>query len=146
MIAHLYGPIAGRHHDSFLLAESNLMPQLRRKFQGANNVCPLYGDPAYPIQQYIIPPYRGAAITPLQAQFNSRMSTVRECVEWSFGKVTQYFAFLDFKKNLKILLQPIAKYYIIGALFTNCHTCRYGSITTTFFDVQPPDIETYLSG
>lgn len=145
LIAHLYGPIAGRHHDAFLLAESNLVAQLRRKFP-APHVFTLYGDPAYPVQQYILAPYRGAVITPLQAQFNTSMSKVRESVEWEFGKVVQYFAFLDFRKNLKILLQPIAKYYIIGALFSNCHTCLYGSTTTSYFGVEPPELETYLRG
>lgn len=56
----------------------------------------------------------------------------------NFGKIVQYFAYLDFKKNQKILLQPIGKYCLVGALLTNCHTCLYGSITSTFFDLQPP--------
>jgi hypothetical protein len=38
------------------------------------------------------------------------------------------FAFLDFKKNLKVLLQPVAKYYIVASLLINCHTCLYGSV------------------
>lgn len=73
------------------------------------------------------------------------MSKLRESVEWGFGKIVQYFAFLDFSKNLKILLQPIGKYYVVGALFTNCHTCLYGSTTTSLFGVPPPGIEEYLS-
>lgn len=75
------------------------------------------------------------------------MSKVHESVEWGFGKIVQYFAFLDFSKNLKILLQPIGKYYVIGALFANCHTCLYGSTTTgtSLFGVPPPGIEEYLS-
>ena len=72
------------------------------------------------------------------------MSKVRVSVEWGFGKICQYFAFLDFKKNLKVLLQPVAKYYAVGALMTNCHTCLYGSLSSTFFEVNPPSLETYL--
>ncbi|XP_067040714.1 uncharacterized protein [Acropora muricata] len=144
LIAHLYGPIAGRHHDAFLLYESNLLPALRRKFPPPN-IFTLYGDTAYPIRQHILGPYRGAGLTPLQEQFNGNMSKLRESVEWGFGKIVQYFAFLDFSKNLKFLLQPIGKYYVIGTLFTNCHTCLYGSTTTSLFGVPPPGIEEYLS-
>jgi hypothetical protein len=80
-----------------------------------------------------------------QKEFNKNMSNVCVSVEWGFGKIAQYFAFLDFKENQKILLQPIAKYYLVGRLLTNCHTCLYGSQTSSYFDVQPPSLETYLS-
>jgi hypothetical protein len=72
------------------------------------------------------------------------MSKVRVWVEWAFGKLVQYFAFLDFKENLKILLQPIGKYYAVGVILTNCRTCIYGSVTSGFFHVAPPDIQRYL--
>ena len=73
---------------------------------------------------------------------NSKMSKLRVSVEWGFGKTCQLFAFLDFKKNLKILLQPIGKYYLVAAVLANCHTCLYGSQTSTFFGVDPPELET----
>ena len=53
--------------------------------------------------------------------------------------------YLDFCKNLKVLLQPVAKYYNVGALLTNCHTCLYGSVTSSFFDLEPPKLEEYLA-
>ena len=69
-----------------------------------------------------------------------------ESVEWAFGKVIQYFAFLDFRKNQKVLLQPIGKYYAVGVLLINCHSCLYGSVTASYFCIPPPDLHTYLSG
>lgn len=104
----------------------------------------LYGDPAYGLSRNILSPYRGMNLSPQENDFNKAMSSVRVSVEWTFGKLVQYFAFLDFKKNQKILLQPIGKYYLVGAILTNCHTCLYGSTTTTFFGIQPPSLETYL--
>ena len=77
--------------------------------------------------------------------FNKAMSSLRVSVEWTYGKLVQYFMYMDFIKNEKILLQPIGKYYLVDAILTNCHTCLYGSTTTTFFDVQLPSLETYLS-
>ena len=53
-------------------------------------------------------------------------------------KITSNFAILDFEKDNKTLLQPIEKYYIIGALPTNCHTCLYGSQTDMLFAHSPP--------
>ena len=84
-------------------------------------------------------------LTVEEQEFNRDMSAVRIAVEWSFGKIIQYFSYLDFRKHQKILLQPIGKYYLVGTLLTNCHTCLYGSQTTSYFGVEPPSLETYLS-
>ena len=44
------------------------------------------------------------------------MSEMRTSVEWVFGDILNYFAFLDFKKNLKIGPSSIGKRYITCAL------------------------------
>lgn len=73
------------------------------------------------------------------------MSDVRVSVECTFGKVSTEFAFLDFKKNLRLCLQPFAKYYVAGAgRLTNVHTCIYGSKTSTYFGLSAPSVEEYL--
>ena len=56
------------------------------------------------------------------------MRKLRISVEWGFGKINQYFGFLDFHENLRVLLQLVAKYYLVGTLLTNCHTYLYGSV------------------
>ncbi|GFR73961.1 protein ALP1-like [Elysia marginata] len=140
IIGHLFGPLSGRRHDSALLSESGLMPELQR-------VAPeyyIYGDQAYPLRRQLIAPFRGAVLTENQENFNHQMGKLRMCVEWSFGKIIQYFSFLDYKKNQKLFLQPVAKHYLVGGLLTNCHTCLYGSVTTSYFDCPPPSLEDYL--
>ena len=117
----------------------------QEKFRPPNTFV-LYGDPAYPLRQHLLTPYRGAMLTPAQELFNKKMSKVRESVEWALCKVIQYFAFLDFRKNQKVLLQPIVKYYAVGVLLINCHSCLYGSVTASYFCIPPPDLHTYLSG
>jgi hypothetical protein len=72
------------------------------------------------------------------------MSRVRVSVEWCFGKVVTIFPFVDFKKSLKVYLQPIGKIYRVAVLFTNMHTCLYGSVTMEFFGLEPPALEVYL--
>ena len=61
-------------------------------------------------------------------------------------KLSIFLHFLDFKKNQKILLQPVGKFYIVGALLTNCHTCLYSCQTSEYFGIDPPSLETYLEG
>lgn len=145
MIANLYGPMEGRRHDCALLKESGI----QEAFENANwldrDGAPfaIYGDPAYPVRDWVLAPFRNAQ-NPQEVLFNKCMSSVRECVEWQFGKLLRYFAFLDFRKNLKVFLQPVGKMYIIGAFLTNCHTCLYGSQTSNFFELDPPTIEDYL--
>ncbi|KAL1483721.1 hypothetical protein MTO96_032995 [Rhipicephalus appendiculatus] len=88
-----------------ILGESGLY----RKLQCLTRRCLycIYGDPAYPLRPLLIRPYGGATLTDTEEQqlFNEGMSTVRQAVEWGFGKVIAEFAFLDFEKKQKILLQ-----------------------------------------
>ena len=146
MIYHLFGPVEGKRHDAFMLAESGLLPQLERRMNKPNGEpYVIYGDPAYPVRRHILAPFRGARLTPDEECFNKDMSTVRTSVEWGYGKIVRYFAFLDFNKNLKVLLQPVGKMYVVGAILANCHTCLYRSQTGDFFDLDPPSLETYLN-
>lgn len=105
----------------------------------------LYGDPAYPLRPLLLKPYMGAKLTGAQQEFNKAMSSVRQCVEWGFGKVLSEFAFVDFKKNQKWMLQDLAKMYKASVILTNCHTCMYSSQTGMYFNLQPPCLEDYLS-
>ena len=144
IIGSQYGPVDGRRHDAFLLNEGNVTRDIEQKLMEADHVYYLYGDPAYPLQRHIIVPFKGHNLDRARSLCNKRMSRVRECVEWGFGKIITIFAFLEFKKNLKLQLQPVADYYKVGALLTNCHTCVYGSQTTDFFGVEAPRLEEYL--
>ena len=83
-------------------------------------------------------------MTDEQVLFNHSMSKVRECVEWGFGKVVAIFAFVDFKKNQKVFLQPVGCMYIIAVLLINIHTCFYSSQTSQYFNVDPPNVHEYL--
>lgn len=145
LIANLFGPVEGRRHDAFMLGVSGLTDQLQRISTPNGDPYVIYGDPAYGLSRNILSPFRGAQLTPDQQLFNSNMSKVRVSVEWGFGKICQNFAYLDFKKNMKILQQPVGKYYLVASILTNCHTCLYGSLTGNFFNLDPPSLETYLS-
>ena len=142
----MYGPIPGRRHDAYMLSViSGLQSKLATITKPDRSPYVVYGDPAYGISRTILSPYRGNHLTPQQVDFNKAMSRLRVSVEWTFGKVTTYFSYLDFKRSNKVLQQPIGKFYLVAAILTNCHTCLYESLTSTFFNVQPPYLENYLS-
>ena len=146
MVVFMDGPYAGNRHDSGILRESGLGEILEANLRGVDGrqLC-IYGDPAYPDRDYLVCPYKGSQITDAQAAFNSNMADVRISVEWNFGKILSIFPFVDFKKNLKLHLQPVSKYYLVAALFSNCHTCFYGSQVTRHFNSTRPTIEEYLN-
>ena len=135
----------GRRHDAFMLTSSGLLPKLEQRMNKPNgDPFVLYGDPAYPVRRHIIAPFRGAQLSLAEQSFNKDMSAVRTSVEWGYGNIIKYFAFLDFSKNLKVLLQPVGKLYSTSAILSNCHICLYGSQTGQFFWLNPPELETYL--
>jgi len=141
------GPYVGSRHDAGMIRISGFDRKLQTELINNNRQYILYGDPGYPTRQYLECPYKGSYLTPMQEEFNSRMSGVRIVVEWGFSKIIALFAFLDFKKNLKILLQDVGKYYLVGTLFTNIHTILNGSQTTAFFQLENelPSLEDYLT-
>lgn len=141
----MFGPIEGSRHDAFMLGVNGLMEKLRRITKPDGEPYVIYGDPAYGLNINILAPFKGNNFNAGEKAFNRDMSRVRVSVEWGFGKLTQTFAFLDFKKNLKLLLQPVGKYYLVGAILINCHTCLYGSVTSSFFNLEPPSLEVYLN-
>jgi hypothetical protein len=104
----------------------------------------LYGDPAYARRPHLERPHRGINLTVQQQQHNTSMSAVRQAVEWQFGKIVSLWAFLDYHKNLKLYLSPVAKLYKLGALLTNCHCCVEGNQVTQYFMTVPPTLEEYL--
>ena len=140
------GPWVGRRNDCGMLNESQLVHILRAHFNDGEIPLVLYGDPIYTFTTHIWSGFKGARLSDEEEAFNKAMSSVRESVEWGFGKIIPYFAWLDFAKNQKIFLQPVAKYYVVGAILTNCHTCLYGSQMSQFFDLEPPLLEHYLTG
>lgn len=143
IIANLFGPVNGRRHDGHLLAKSDLLSKLEQKFHTFRSPPHIYSDAGYPLRKFLITPFKG---TPNRSEeiVNKKMGKLRVAVEWGFGKIVQLFPFLDFKKNLKVYKQEVGKYYKIGAILSNCHTCLYGSQVCDYFEIDPPELEEYL--
>jgi hypothetical protein len=107
----------------------------------------LFGDRAFYLEEGVIGAFRsrnGVALTEDEAVFNAYMAKQRMAVEWGFGKVMQLFQFTNLKLMMKFGLSPIAPYYIVSVLLTNCHTCYFNSKTSMSFKCAPPDIRDYF--
>ena len=142
ILQHLSQPFAGIKHNSSILAETGLLGNLKRLLEFKDRTFHLYGDPAYMFCSVMRVPFRRP--TEQQKAINKRMSGVRVPIEWAFGKITNNFAYLDFKRNLRLLNQPVGLYYTLGCFLSNCHTCYYGSETADYFGLSSPSIRDYL--
>lgn len=146
IVASLKGPYEGRRHDAGIFRESGLYEELEQNTVFPNRYFVIYGDQAYGLRQLLLRPYTENEIQhdPDRQHFNNAMRSLRISVEWGFNKIIQEFAFLDFKKNHKLLLQDVGRLYVVGMLITNCHTCLYGGETSSYFQINPPTLEEYL--
>ena len=77
-------------------------------------------------------------------QYNTEMSAVRSSVELLFRDVINSFKFNDFKKDVKLFLSSVEKIYVVSVLLRNAMTCLYGNMTSDFFDLRPPTLDTYF--
>lgn len=149
IVISLKGAYEGRRHDAGIFRESGLYEELQQ-----HTVFPephpehfvVYGDQAYGLRELLIRPYTEQELLghPERQHFNTSMGILRIAVEWGFNKIIQEFAFLDFKKNQKILLQEVGTMYKVGMILSNCHTCLYGGQPSSYFDINPPVLEDYL--
>jgi len=145
----------GRHHDQWLLRESGILQELEEELHDDECSYVIYGDPGYSRRPGLQCPVKLDKLTPAESgtcvtlpcyvlEFNRRMSSVRQSVEWKFGDVTSQFQGLELRRLEKCLLSPVAHWYKLAYFFTNCAACFRGSITTSYFQVLPPTIDDYL--
>jgi hypothetical protein len=143
LLPHIFGPIEGRHHDSYILSKSNLLERFaeHRQFDGYV----VFGDQGYYTSEYLTSPWKGAGLNAQQLNFNRTMAPLRTSVEWQFAWVTQHWRFLDLRCAMKVYETPVARLYIVGVLLSNCLTCIRGrNQTSAFFNLDPPSLHDYL--
>lgn len=146
MFIDYYGIVSGRRHDAHMLHKSDLNARMAAVQIGAARQYVVYGDSAYGgHHSHIQRCHVGARLTHEQIRANQRMSSARICVEWGFAKLVSTFKYLEFKRAHQLLSQPLGRIIRVAVLLANCHTCFYGSETTSYFGLLPPRIEEYLT-
>ena len=135
----------GNCNDAGMLRRSGLLQQYEEHSNTADGqpLC-ICGDPAYPQRQHLQCPYKHNNMTEDEESFNKVMSKARVSVEWVFGEIASYFAFVDFTENQKISLSKVGTMYKVYVILTNARTCLYGSATNDAFKLNLPSLEEYF--
>ena len=143
LVANLFGPVEGKL-TSAMLARCGLYDKLQQLdvLANGNPVC-IYDNPSYPHCPQLQAPIKGPWLTSEEQEWNKAMRSVHVSVEWIFGDIVNYFKHLDFKKGLKIQLSAARKMYITCTLPHNARCCLNGSLTSDFFNIEPPSIREY---
>ena len=90
-------------------------------------------------------PIKYQYLAPAIRAWNKNMARLRISVEWTIGKVSQLFKYLRVKEMHQPNLSALSPRFMVAVLLTNCHSCLYGSQTSTYFDCPPPAVEEYLA-
>ncbi|RPA93511.1 hypothetical protein L873DRAFT_1704691, partial [Choiromyces venosus 120613-1] len=145
LLSSLAGPFLTPVGDWILWECSGVADQLGKIMGLGDEALNVYGDAAYSPAFGIMGPFRGDGMTPAEEAVNVVMSGYRIVVEWGFAHIVNYWSFAVFKRGLKLHLSPVAAYYMIAVLLTNCHTCLHGgNQTLEKFRMDPPLVEEYL--
>ncbi|RPA94895.1 hypothetical protein L873DRAFT_1699950, partial [Choiromyces venosus 120613-1] len=145
LLSSLARPFPAPVGDWILWERSGVADQLGKIMGLGDEALYIYGDAAYLPAFGIMGPFRRDGMTPAEEEVNVVMSGHRIVVEWRFAHIVNYWSFAVFKRGLKLHLSPVAAYYIIAVLLTNCHTClRGGNQTSENFRMDPPSAEEYL--
>ena len=144
----VYGPVEGRRADGGLLSESRLESKWKEKGQGyGGRQLVIYADPAYAEGEVIMSGRKEVyTLPPLEQQLNHEMARYRQAIEWTFGKIYQNWHAFTLSDQQHLYLSPIGLLFAVACIFTNAHTCLYGSQTSQYFDLAPPTSEEYFTG
>jgi hypothetical protein len=146
LIGSIAGPYEGKMNDLQIVRKSQVQEDLHQVCNGHPQLY-LYGDQAYQRLWGIMGPYRGGRTLNKQQQtFNKTLSSVRIAVEQAFGQAQNLWLSNAFSIQLQPQQQPVAAFYMVSVLLTNCFTCLEGNNASgSRFLLKPPTLEAYLS-
>ena len=121
LLISMFGPFESRRHDSTMLSLSGMLEVLRSLFSFEGKL--IYGDSAYGCSDLVCCPFTQAEPGSREANFNSAMSSVRESVEWSFGRLKTLWPPVAYDKKQKVRQFTIGRRFLLAALLTNFHCC-----------------------
>jgi nuclease HARBI1 len=155
MFLQFSGPNAGAGNDLDMLRSSDALNMIQRAIEERgleNDRFDILADKIYPQV------HANGVVSLRQDRFilgeedvaeDAAASSIRTSVEHSFSKMVNLFPFLDYKKGLKMNERAIGRFFTVGALLTNLHTCLYGSQVCDQFStandiILPPSLEAYM--
>jgi len=131
-----------RRSDMKLLEESNLNDKL-----AAIGIWFAFGDSIYPWLSNIRTYHKHQDKTERQRMENRLFKSVRIAIEWSYGAISNLFAYLRNLSKLRLLRSKrLLHIFFVCVLLRNCHVALYGGIESNYFDIVIPSdmLEQYL--
>ena len=137
----------GRRGDGYIFRHSNL-ENFWHNHPIANNYRKL-ADSAYPTTNWTLSLFKrlpGQNLPPDRHAFNTTYSPMRTCVEWGYEKVVRHWAYIDYKKQMKIERVRMEAMWHVAFWLTNVITCiRRSNQISEYFELLPPTAEEYLA-
>ena len=137
-------PFEGKMNDQSIFLYSGLEENLLQLLD-KNKPLYLYGDSGYSHLYTIITPYlRRYGLSSSERQFNLELSRDRISVEQTFGLIINLWKANAFKILLRSQSMPVAAFYEVALLLTNCFICLWGNQVSKHYNIKPPNLEKYL--
>ena len=136
---HVYGPLGVRRNDLTSARWSDINDKLAALQEAEGQQYVVYGDSAYLFvnYSYVRARHNHSPNTPRKILKNSAMSTCRETIEWDYGDIGRYWAYLDYRNVLKMRSMPVAQICLTAMLLRNAHVCMNGCNTAESFFMSP---------
>jgi hypothetical protein len=129
------GPYPGRESDIGCLKESGFLEVLRAYRDGGGESLCIFGDAAYvcpnPFIVAAIKKPANGVMNIDSRSFNAFMSRLKIPIEQVFGNFDQKFGFISYRKNLKVNLQSVGKYFKVAMFVFNCLSLTQGNQSMT---------------
>jgi hypothetical protein len=106
-----------------------------------------YGDSIYPHLTNIIGSHRNEVNDPRMIEENNAFKSVRISIEWNYMLTANLYGYLSNFDKLKVLgSDNVSKIYIVATILRNCNVSLYGSLTSSYFELEIPDnmLEEYI--
>jgi hypothetical protein len=138
---HVFGPVFLRHDDLDTYSKSEIQNKIGSSQTGNQIQYRIFGDSAYAVLSsphiYTRIQHEGYQDEALE----NTMSACRQSIEWNYGDLFRFWAFIDFNHSLNIRKSQISMYCSATIILRNSHVTMNGNRTSQFFSCTPPNFE-----
>lgn len=136
------GPVVGRDSD-FTTVSDALCDALERI-----EVCAV-GDQAFDVEHasvlVALPKDDNSSERGITRRDRSHMSKIRAAVEWMLGSLQSKFPLAFQPETNRIMAGAAPRVTRVSIILLNAITCCTGNECTTYFELEPPDLDAYMA-
>jgi hypothetical protein len=138
------GSGTGHEHDIYCFRRCDCNRKIADALTFMTRTFRVYADKGFQgeMSNILWTPFPGRR--PEQMEWNRKMNSGRQAVECYFACVRQSFPLLRNRYLLKIFKSPVLSYWHLGVFFTNLKCIISPNQISSYFNVPPPSLETYL--